>query len=888
MNYQDKTKGELIRELQKLQQEYDSLKTSYEKDIIEHKQAEQNQVSLIAMLDAMPSFVGFADAKDTHILYINPSGRKMVGIQAQEDLTHLKIADVHPAWTNKLLRNEILPTAIRDGIWTGECAFLNRDGHEISVMMVLLAHKLPSGEVERFSTVSMDITERKQAEELLKESAERLNEAQKLAHIGVWDWKPDTDTVTWTDELYNIAGLDPKLPAPTYKEHCNLYTPKSWELLKTSVEKAMETGESYQLELELICPNGDIRFVNAFGGAKIDSKGQVNGLFGTVQDITEHKRVEKELRLQSEIMKNITEGVNLIRSEDEIIVFTNPKLDEMFGYEHGELNGKHVYILNAPAGKSPVEIKQDIVDSVSMTGEWHGEILNIKKNGNHFWCYVNVAVFDHPEYGKVYLSVHSDITERKMAEAALKESEAKFRSLFENSLLGISIARPGGDLLQVNLAYARMYGYENPEVLLAEVHDTGVLFANPEERKEVLRDLQINGFMEAREFELIRRDGSHFFVLVSASEIRDSEGKLLFNMAAHIDLTQRRKYEEKMRAAWLYARNLLEASIDPLITINVEGKITEVNSMTEQITGIKRDKLIGSNFVNYVTEPDRANRGLKIIFSKGTVRNFPLKILHSDGREIEVLFNASLFKNETGEIQGVFAVARDITEIKKMEGKLRKSKALLEDLNQHLNEIRENERALISREIHDELGQSMTALKLDLSQMYKSVGADPAAMIQLDSMIALVSDTIKNVQRISSDLRPSILDDLGLVPAIEWYCDEFEKRTSIKCNLELDNSDYNDSLINLTFFRVLQETLTNVIRHARASSVKVRLHQFKNGTFLTIQDNGIGITKEEIESQKSLGLINIHERVRQLHGKIVISSKKGDGTKLTIFIPINK
>ena len=223
----------------------------------------------------------------------------------------------------------------------------------------------------------------------------------------------------------------------------------------------------------------------------------------------------------------------------------------------------------------------------------------------------------------------------------------------------------------------------------------------------------------------------------------------------------------------------------------------------------------------------------------------------------------------------------------RLEEELRKSKELLEKLNQHLNEIREEERASISREIHDQLGQSMTALKLDLNRMHKYLDTNPEAVTKLKGMIELVSDTIKDVQRISSDLRPGILDELGLVSAIEWYCDEFEKRTGIKCNLKLDNSDYSDSQINLAFFRVLQETLTNVIRHAKASSVSIKLHQSKKGATMTIQDNGIGITKEQIESYKSLGLISMRERVRQFNGTIDISSKKDNGTKLIIFIPSN-
>ena len=472
-----------------------------------------------------------------------------------------------------------------------------------------------------------------------------------------------------------------------------------------------------------------------------------------------------------------------------------------------------------------------------------------------------------------------------MAEAALSENVAKFRGIFENSLLGISIASPEGILLLVNSVYSRMYGYESPDKMLQEVTNVEKLYAQQEERKEILRMLQKDGKMEPREVEVIRRDGTKFLVLVTVSVVRDFDGHLLYNQAIHLDLSERIKSEEKVRDAALYTRSLIESNLDPLIAINTDGKITDVNVATEQITGLERVKLIGSDFVDYFADPEKVRREFRIILSRGLVKNFPLTIRHSSGRTTDVLFNATLFKNLAGEVQGVFADARDITDRKKIDEELRKSKELLEKLNQHLHDVRENERAFISREIHDELGQSMTALKLDLKMMHKYVGTNPEAIMKLDSIIELVSDTIKDVQRISSDLRPGILDDLGLISSIEWYCEEFEKRTGIKCNLKLDNSDYSDSQIKLTFFRILQETLTNVIRHANASSVNVKLHKSLKGATLTIQDNGIGIPEEKIESHKSLGLISIRERVRQLNGKLDISSKKGDGTKLTVFIP---
>ena len=201
----------------------------------------------------------------------------------------------------------------------------------------------------------------------------------------------------------------------------------------------------------------------------------------------------------------------------------------------------------------------------------------------------------------------------------------------------------------------------------------------------------------------------------------------------------------------------------------------------------------------------------------------------------------------------------------------------MEDLHIHLNEVLENERASISREIHDQIGQSLTALKLDLNSMHTYINSYPEAKAKLKVMIELVSNTIKDVQRISSDLRPGILDDLGLAAAIEWYSDEFEMRTGVRCSLKLDYSIFDDSQKNLVFFRCLQEALTNVIRHAKASFVTIKLNRTQKGTTLAIQDDGIGITREKVESARSLGLIGMRERVKQFGGEIDFSSKKGKG-----------
>ncbi len=186
-----------------------------------------------------------------------------------------------------------------------------------------------------------------------------------------------------------------------------------------------------------ITTNSDVSLESKFGNrvfvfniTPIESEEYVN-IYGL--NITERKKAEDELRLHSEIMTNMAEGVYLIRLEDDIIVYANPRFEEMFGYDQGEIIGQYVSIVNAPTDKTPEETKQDIVGILEETGEWHGEVQNIKKDGTLFWCYANVSTFKHPEYGKVIVSVHADITEAKKAEDLLKKSEVLIREAYQRA-----------------------------------------------------------------------------------------------------------------------------------------------------------------------------------------------------------------------------------------------------------------------------------------------------------------------------------------------------------------------------------------------------------------------------------------------------------------------
>lgn len=233
---------------------------------------------------------------------------------------------------------------------------------------------------------------------------------------------------------------------------------------------------------------------------------------------------------------------------------------------------------------------------------------------------------------------------------------------------------------------------------------------------------------------------------------------------------------------------------------------------------------------------------------------------------------------------------QEIAQRKKTERKLRKSRKQLQNLSAYSQLAREEERQSIAREIHDELGQTLTALKIDLSWLAKRL---PQGQKQLNEkaseMSGIVDSTIQTIKKISSNLRPGVLDDLGVAAAIEWQAKEFQDRTAIKCRIDLVPDDLTlDAQLTTAIFRIFQEVLTNTYRHANATQVKVSLKRGADKLILRIRDNGKGITKEQITSPQSLGLIGMRERARICGGKFKIEGLDNEGTLVTVKIPLNE
>lgn len=241
--------------------------------------------------------------------------------------------------------------------------------------------------------------------------------------------------------------------------------------------------------------------------------------------------------------------------------------------------------------------------------------------------------------------------------------------------------------------------------------------------------------------------------------------------------------------------------------------------------------------------------------------------------------------DETGQVMGTVGISRDITDRKEMEQNLRESRTQLRELSAYLQTVREEERRRISRELHDELGQSLTAIQLGLGFLEER-RVDGPWLQAISELQRLTRATVLSMQQLASDLRPPLLDNLGLAAAVEWLLNAFSGRTGVEHELHLPATPLRyDANTDTALFRIVQESLTNVSRHSKATRVVVALQQQADHIVLSITDNGQGMNEKLIAAPKSLGLIGMRERSLMLGGQLTITSQPGAGTRVEARIP---
>lgn len=405
--------------------------------------------------------------------------------------------------------------------------------------------------------------------------------------------------------------------------------------------------------------------------------------------------------------------------------------------------------------------------------------------------------------------------------------------------------------------------------------------------EDTMRDIKSvleSGAMRTREYELPDEHGSRIFeyrmVRVSGEEV----------LGIVRDVTLRHRAQAAVVEAEARLRSIVEHSTNVFYSHGTDHVLTYLSPQVEQVLGYPPREAM-RRWTEFLTDHPSNQRGLELtqhaIVTGGRQPPYELELLHRSGRRVWVEVR------EAPVVQGGRTVAivgslTDITERRRYENELRESREALRQLAASLEEAREAERRRVARELHDELGQALTGLKMDVAWLRDRLGEDDASGRQrVEETLALIHTTVDAVRRLSAELRPGVLDDLGLAAAIRWQTREFMRRTNIGVRLESDDAVPElDSGRATAVFRIFQEALTNVARHSSASEVLVRIAVEHGQLLLRIQDNGRGLRPRDVQSRRSVGLLGMRERASAWGGTLALGARPEGGTAVELRMPL--
>jgi len=467
-------------------------------------------------------------------------------------------------------------------------------------------------------------------------------------------------------------------------------------------------------------------------------------------------------------------------------------------------------------------------------------------------------------------------------------SEETFRLIMEAALDAIICMDRSGRVTLWTRQAEKIFGWKEEEVKGRLLSDIIIPQRYRERHKHGLRRYVETGegkmLNKAIEIEGIARDGREFPVELTVTAVHDNGSE--FFCAFLRDISERKKANEELRKSEQRYRSLIEQASDPIMITDFQGNFKDVNESLCSLFGYTKDELLNMN-LRALLDPgelevkpvafDRLAAGHHVFSER--------RMMHADGSIIDVEANVKPIGDGM-----VLAIARNVTDRKKVQIELEKSHEQLRKLSARMETIREDERTHIAREIHDELGQQLTGLKMDISSLRKKVpDENKGAHKKIAAMMTLLDGTMATVRHISSQLRPGILDDLGLVDAINWQGIEFEKRTGVQCIFQsrLKARTFEKEL-STGVFRVYQETLTNVARHAKATKVNTTLEVNNDHIILRVQDDGKGFNEAAVKNKNTLGLLGMKERALMFGGYLNIESEAGKGTLVSLRVPMNR
>ncbi len=704
------------------------------------------------------------------------------------------------------------------------------------------------------------------------------------------------------------------------KEQADFFTTKDREVLNGNVPIDIP-------EEPIKTKNGD-RWIHTKKIPVRDENGNPLYLLGIAEDITERKKVDEQLRqVNAELEKKIAEK---IASEQMFssLFYKSPVMKvitEIRTAKYIEVNKAFADFLELEReemiGKTSLELdiimypekRDEILEKLRRDGFVRdAEVQIIFRNGKISWVSSSTNKINLNGQD-CYQTATVDITGRKLIEGKLlklsqeleqkvlerteelAKSEQRFRKLLENNFETIVLSDENFMPFYRSPSTDRITGWTTEE----RIKSGGVVVqTHPDDLDRLKNVLQQSLACPAKaipiSFRTRHKEGHYIWLEGFVTNMLHDES-LKGIITNFRDVTERKVYELKIEQSEQKFRKLTENNHE-IISLLDEKFIPFYRSpAASRFTGWEIEDSIKAGGVTELTHPD----------DKHILKNVMQQVLAAKGKPVPVCFRTrhkaghyiwlegfitNMLHDES--LKGIISNLRDVTKRKQSEEEINKLTEELRQLLEHTQLSREEERKYIAREIHDELGQRLTALKIDVSMMRRKmpvIGTQNYFSDEINSFIKQIDQSIESVKRIATDLRPEILDHHGVIAAVKWQAHQFENITGVKCKVLCLPEDMNlESELATAVYRSVQEALTNIARHAQATSVSILIEQDAEKLLIEIKDNGKGINEEQIRNTKSIGLIGIREHVHLLNGTLFITGKPGKGTVVSVNIPALK
>jgi PAS domain S-box-containing protein len=735
---------------------------------------------------------------------------------------------------------------------------------------------------------SIDITEHKRAEQALRENQSHLQAILDYCPAMIFLKDLDGRYLQVNRELERTFNLTSEQVVG--RTDAEVFPPELATAFRDSDRRVLEAGHSLESEEPAVYADGPHTYIVHKFPLR-DAEGKVYAVGGISTDITARKRDEDKLRRQKELLQTIFDHIPLMISsfdKNGRMKPVNRECERTLGW-CSEVSSDRRTDIFAELYPDPQKRQRGLDFIAAANGEW-ADFKTRAKDGrvvDTSWTVVRLS-------DGTRLGIGQDITERKRAEKALRASEERYRDLVENAHDIIYSHDLKGNYTSVNKAVEQITGYSREEAL--NINLAQIIAPEYLEQARSMIQRKLAGDKETvYDLEIVAKDGHRIAFEVNTRLIYQDGVPVGIHGIAR-DVTERKRAQEELRESEERFRDLVENSSELICTHDLDGWILSANRAAVDVLGYDQKEWVGKRNLRDILAPevDRAafDDYLARIRKDGTAEGVMLVQTRSGERRIWEYHNTLRTKGVVTPI--VRGMARDITERKRAEEALRVTSEQLRALSASVQSAREEEGARIARELHDELGSALTSLKWDLegidklcSQSVNQMDFLPARK-KIEAMMGLIDATINTVTRISSELRPSILDDLGLAAAIEWQARQFEGRAGITCECDSFVEDIELSREKATaIFRIFQEALTNILRHAQATRVNITMEEERGEFVLQVRDNGRGIAENEKTGARTLGLIGMRERVHLVGGRIEVTGVAGKGTVLTVRVPIH-